>query len=592
VTDAVDRLAGEYLELLFEQFPTAATVFGRHEHDARLEELSVQGLDDFTRRLAELRRRVTAVRPADEEEAVDRDALAATVSDALLSEELERPWRRNPFEAATAVPAAILLLIARDFAPLEERLAAATARLEAAPAFLERARGLLDEPCPALWRQMAVGAAGGGAGFLDGTLGPLAAGTRLAGRVEAAAATAARALRQFAAWLQDDHAARFPADAPFAIGEAAQARKLREVHCFTTSPAEFVRLGEAQIAEVTEALAEQAARLAAGAGPGAAAGRRPAGGGAGRGAGGGAGQPGGGDAAGQPAGGPDRGGAGGPAGADWAGLLDRLKGDHPDAGGLLDAYRRELERLESFVFTEDLATNPEAAARVEPTPEFLRPVMGFAAYLPAGPFDAWQQGYFWVTPPPDEAGLRDHAHATIPAVAAHEGYPGHHLQMTSVNRLSSVTRRAIRSPVMIEGWGLYTEQLMADVGYYDDAARLAQLAMRLLRALRIVLDMELQAGALGYEAAVARAVSVAHLEESTARSEVARYTMTPTQPFSYLVGALELERLRDRTQARLGDAFHLRRFHDRVLSYGHMPPALVSRAVEAADAAELGGAQA
>jgi uncharacterized protein (DUF885 family) len=266
--------------------------------------------------------------------------------------------------------------------------------------------------------------------------------------------------------------------------------------------------------------------------------------------------------------------------------MDELKGDHPDAAGLLPAYRRELERLESFVFREDLATNPDAEARVEATPEFLRPVMGFAAYLPAGPFDSWQQGYFWVTPPPDEAGLRDHAHAIIPAVAAHEGYPGHHLQMTSVNRIPSLTRRAIRSPVMIEGWGLYTEQLMADVGYYDDAARLAQLGMRLLRALRIVLDMELQSGDLTYEAAVARAVSEARLEESTARSEVARYTMTPTQPFSYLVGALELERLRAASQVRLGDAFRLRRFHDRILSYGHMPPPLVARAITAADELE------
>jgi hypothetical protein len=559
VSDAVDRLTGDYLELLFERFPTAATVFGRHEHDARLEELSVEALDDFGRRLAELQRRVTALRPADQEEAVDRDALAAAIAEALLSEELERPWRRNPFEAATAVPASILLLIAREFAPLERRLADATARLEAAPAFLDRARRLLDEPCPALWRQMAIGTATGGAGFLESTLGPLAAGTPLAGRVEAAAATAAQALREFAAWLRDEHAARFPDDAPFAIGEAAQARKLREAHCFTTTPSEFAILGQAQIAEITAALEEQAAKL------------RPA-------AGAGEGRPG--------AGGPKAGAGAG----DWAAVLDELKGDHPDADGLLPAYRRELERLEAFVFQEDLATNPEADARVEPTPEFLRPVMGFAAYLPAGPFDDWQQGYFWVTPPPDEAGLRDHAHASIPAVAAHEGYPGHHLQMTSVNRLASVTRRAVRSPVMIEGWGLYTEQLMADVGYYDAGARLAQLAMRLLRALRVVLDMELQAGALDYEAAVARAVSVARLEESTARTEVARYTMTPTQPFSYLVGCLELERLRAATQARLGEAFHLRRFHDRVLSYGHMPPVLVARAIEAADASELGAA--
>jgi len=113
--------------------------------------------------------------------------------------------------------------------------------------------------------------------------------------------------------------------------------------------------------------------------------------------------------------------------------------------------------------------------------------------------------------------------------------------------------------------------------------------MRLLRALRIVLDMQLQSGDLTYEAAVARAVAEARLEESTARSEVARYTMTPTQPFSYLVGALELERLRAATRDRLGDDFRLRRFHDRILSYGHMPPPLVARAIEAADAAELGG---
>jgi uncharacterized protein (DUF885 family) len=535
VADAVAPLTTEYLDLIFEMFPTAATAFGRHEHDGRLEVVTAERLDDFARRLAELRDRVTAVVPADEEEAVDRDALAAAVSEALLAEEAERPWRRNPFEAATAVPAAILLLVARDFAPLEQRLAHAAERLEAAPAFLDRARALLDEPCPALWRQMAIGAASGGAEFLAGTLGPMAAGTPLAGRVETAAAAAAQALREFAGWLGDEHAARFPDDAPFAIGEAAQARRLREVHCFTTTPAEFARIGQAQIEELVAALTEQAAKLG---------------------------------------------------GSDWSAKLDELKADHPDAGGLLPAYERELERLEAYVFQEDLATNPDAMARVEATPEFLRPVMGFAAYLPAGPFDAWQQGYFWVTPPPDEAGLRDHAHAVIPAVSAHEGYPGHHLQMTSVNRISSLTRRAIRSSVMIEGWGLYTEQLMHDVGYYDDAARLAQLAMRLLRALRIVLDMELQSGELTYEAAVARAVSVGRLEESTARSEVARYTMTPTQPFSYLVGCLELERLRAASQARLGDAFRLRRFHDRVLSYGHMPPTLVARAITAADERE------
>ena len=151
---------------------------------------------------------------------------------------------------------------------------------------------------------------------------PLAAGTPLAGRVETAAAAAAQALRDFAGWLGNEHAARFPDDAPFAIGEAAQARKLREVHCFTTTPAEFARIGEAQIEEVTAALTEQAAKLG---------------------------------------------------GSDWSAKLDELKADHPDATGLLPAYERELERLEAFVFQEDLATNPDAVARVEATPSSSGP---------------------------------------------------------------------------------------------------------------------------------------------------------------------------------------------------------------------------
>jgi uncharacterized protein (DUF885 family) len=97
--------------------------------------------------------------------------------------------------------------------------------------------------------------------------------------------------------------------------------------------------------------------------------------------------------------------------------------------------------------------------------------------------------------------------------------------------------------------------------------------------------MELQTGAISYDDGVAKAVRVARISEPIARTEVARYTMTPAQPSSYLVGALELERLRAATQARLGAAFRYRDFHDRVLSYGHMPPTLVRRAVAAADGA-------
>ena len=535
VASAIDRLAREYLDFTFDFSPMAATSYGVHELDGLLDDLTEVNLDRWVRKLAGIDRRLRALGPRDPEEAADRDALAATVAEDLFIEEVERPWRRNPFRAASAIPEAILGLISLDFAPLEERLSNVALRLEATPRFLAQAKGLLDEPCPAMWRRMAIASASSGAGFLTSALGALAAGTSMAGRTEAAATRAAAALREFASWLENDHAKQFPVPAPFAIGEQAQARKLREAHCFETTPAEFVAIGEAQIGEVSAKLSEQAASLGA---------------------------------------------------DDWAAKLDELRRSHPSRADLLPTYRKEVERLEAFVFEHDLATNPDSPTVINATPEFLRTVLGFAAYYHSGPLDRSQQGYFWVTPPDDPDGLRDHSYATIPSVAAHEGYPGHHLQIMSVHQLDSLVRRVTRSPVMVEGWGLYTEQLMHDVGYYSEESKLGQLAARLFRALRIVLDMRLQSGDLTYEQAVAKAREVAHLSESTARSEVARYTMEPTQPFAYLVGCLELERLRADSQERLGDAFRLRRFHDRVLSYGHMPPTLVARAITAADATD------
>jgi len=535
VASAIDRLAREYLDFTFDFSPMAATSYGVHELDGLLDDLTEVNLDRWVRKLAGIDRRLRALGPRDPEEAADRDALAATVAEDLFIEEVERPWRRNPFRAASAIPEAILGLISLDFAPLEERLSNVALRLEATPRFLAQAKGLLDEPCPAMWRRMAIASASSGAGFLTSALGALAAGTSMAGRTEAAATRAAAALREFASWLENDHAKQFPVPAPFAIGEQAQARKLREAHCFETTPAEFVAIGEAQIGEVSAKLSEQAASLGA---------------------------------------------------DDWAAKLDELRRSHPSRADLLPTYRKEVERLEAFVFEHDLATNPDSPTVINATPEFLRTVLGFAAYYHSGPLDRSQQGYFWVTPPDDPDGLRDHSYAMIPSVAAHEGYPGHHLQIMSVHQLDSLVRRVTRSPVMVEGWGLYTEQLMHDVGYYSEESKLGQLAARLFRALRIVLDMRLQSGDLTYEQAVAKAREVAHLSESTARSEVARYTMEPTQPFAYLVGCLELERLRADSQERLGDAFRLRRFHDRVLSYGHMPPTLVARAITAADATD------
>ena len=220
MSDAVDRLSHEYLQLTYLASPITATSYGEHRFDDQLDDLTEENLDRYAADLGRLAGRLRAVAVDGPEEEADRDALLAEVAGRVLEHELERPWRRNPFMAAALVPASLLDLVARDFAPLEERMRNAASRLEATPRFLAQARDLLDQPCPRLWRQMAAAAATSAAGFLGEQLPQAAAGTALAGRVAEAATAAAAAMRDYAGWLSGEHAARFPDDAPFAVGEA------------------------------------------------------------------------------------------------------------------------------------------------------------------------------------------------------------------------------------------------------------------------------------------------------------------------------------------------------------------------------------
>ncbi|MBV8365479.1 MAG: DUF885 domain-containing protein, partial [Candidatus Eremiobacteraeota bacterium] len=162
----------------------------------------------------------------------------------------------------------------------------------------------------------------------------------------------------------------------------------------------------------------------------------------------------------------------------------------------------------------------------------------------------------------------------------HEGYPGHHLQLVVANKAPSLVRRLHDSTVFAEGWALYCEQLVLDEGFDEDPrTRLFQLKDQLWRACRVVIDVELHTGDMTFDQAVAMLVDVAKLEHVNAVGEVRRYTLYPTQPMSYLVGKQQIMDLREREKQRLGSAFSLREFHDRLLSQGTIPVALVESAL-------------
>ena len=229
-----------------------------------------------------------------------------------------------------------------------------------------------------------------------------------------------------------------------------------------------------------------------------------------------------------------------------------------------------------FVEGSGLATLPPGEElRVEPTPSFLRPVIPFAAYEPPAFFDEHQMGIYIVTR--QDGNLGEHNQASILNTSVHEGYPGHHLQFASANRNRSLSRllNAEHATELIEGWAHYCEQLMHEEGFSaGHEVRFVQLNDLIWRACRVIIDVELSSGRMGFADAVRMLTAEAAMTQVAAEAEVKRYTFTPGYQLSYLYGKHLLLDLRERRRSIEGADFQLRRFHDTLLSASAVPAAM------------------
>jgi len=261
-----------------------------------------------------------------------------------------------------------------------------------------------------------------------------------------------------------------------------------------------------------------------------------------------------------------------------------MKHDHPTSEGLLDYYRKAVDKARKYMVDHDLVGIPDwATLEVVETPAFLQSSIPYAAYSRPGPLDSAKVGHFYVTPvskhaKPEEAEAQLAAHNVydIPGTVWHEAYPGHHLQFVYAKDIRSKIRKLNDSPLLSEGWGLYCEELANETGYYTDKReRLMQLNWRLQRAARILLDVRLHTGAITYDDAVTFLVDQVKLNKPQAESSVNAYTQSPTYFPTYLLGMLEIHRIREKCRARLGARFTLREFHERFLAFGNVPPALI-----------------
>ena len=268
----------------------------------------------------------------------------------------------------------------------------------------------------------------------------------------------------------------------------------------------------------------------------------------------------------------------------WIEITTELKRDHPSNEGLLDMYQQEVDLAQAFVLEKDLVTVPEDEGFwVTWTPPFMWATVPFGWTHAPRPFEKDNKGFWRITPadpntPPEvqEQKLQGHNRCNARAVALHEGYPGHHMHFCVVKLLPSKIWRQFRDTVFVEGWGLYTEDLMWEVGYFTDPwVRLIQLVNALWRAVRVVVDVSMYTRAMPLQESIDMLVDVSRLERVNATSETVRYAATPTQAASYLLGKTLIMELRDAYKAKMGSALNLKAFHDRLFSYGAISPVLV-----------------
>jgi len=531
--DSLERIVERYIATVLTDHPVAATFLGVHDHDEELGDFSADALKQKTDHLRAILSDLEAL-PDDLgtlEERVDAAALRASLRRSIFEHDELRTMERSPSSYVSSALSGCNQLVLGDFAPLEDRARSLVGRLRQVPEVLRAMRENVTEP-PAVFATIGSEVARGGVAFMGAVIPGVAEQVpALRSDLESAGAEASEAFAGAAKHLERvaDESER-----PFHVGRDAYEWLLREYHMLDVDSNQLRDLGIGVLNETRERMNEVAGEID-----------------------------------------PD---------AAAHDVVDRLKNDHPTAEGLREHYASEMARARAFVADNDVVGfPPEEDLEVIDTPVFLRKLLPYAAYHPAGPFEAKQRGLFYVTPvdsslTPDEQErqLRGHSVHTIPIIALHEAYPGHHLQLTRSNLCRRKVRRVLWNNVFIEGWALYCEEMMKDAGFYPDArTRLGQLKETLWRAARVVVDVGLQLGEMSVDEAIDFMISEVSLERVNATAEVKRYTANPSQPMSYLVGKLAILSIRERYESRAGDAFDLKTFHDELMELGSVQPALV-----------------
>ena len=529
----LDHLERAVIDHVFRLQPSYAVGLGLHEYDGLVTDFRRSSTDAWAteadRLLAQLNGLDESGLPSDR--SVDRVLLRLLLESPLFDLRDARELDRNPMAYVGAI--SMTSYIARDYAPLPQRVQAIARTLDAVPGILAEGRRRLVGPLPKPFVELGL-AIGGGLPAHFAEAEEFAAKGGLAAIVQAGRARAEPEVAKFLEWLKHEELPR--ADPEFALGPARYQRLLAVREGITTPFAEIRAAGAADLARNQDRL-EAIARSE---------------------------------------------------GTTVGALFSRLNADHPPANRVLDVARDYVAETKRFVAEKRLVTIPEGATcRVEETPVWGR-ALSTASLNPPGPFDTTtSEGIYYVTPvdpawtpTQQEEWLRSFNHAMLRNITVHEVYPGHYLQFLHFRTTEgAMVRKVYLSPSFVEGWAHYTEQLAIEhgIGAGSHDAEVAQLHDALLRNCRLLASIGLHTGGMTLAEATALFQREAHFERLPAEREAIRGTFNP-EYFCYTLGKLAILEARSKF---LGPKFggNLTAFHDRVLAAGSPPIGLLERLV-------------
>jgi uncharacterized protein (DUF885 family) len=532
-----DKLTEDFLYGSLSLSPVSATATGYHVHngvplDELIDDYSPGGLEqlrtfykDFQLRAASL-----DVNKLDKEQRVDLDMMKNNAELALLELDTIQSYKHNPTVYVELIGNALYTPYMLNYAPIEKRFEQITKRLERVPALFNQAKlNLVD--APEVWNRVAREENDGNIELIDKTLRAAAPESQKT-LYAAAAAKALAAAREFNDFLAERLSAK-PSD--WRLGKEKYARKFALVLASGRTPEDLLAAAEADLKTVRAEMMKLAA----------------------------------------------------PKTVEQA--LNDVASQHATPDTYIAKAKETLAQATAFVKQKDLLTLPARSnLDVIETPEFMRGIYGVGGFNPAPPLEPQLGAFYWITPIPKswapdrvESKLREYNNYGLQELTIHEAMPGHYVQLEYANDVQPVSRRLLRTifanTPYVEGWAVYTQQMMSDAGYLNGSKELwLTFYKQILRVLaNTIIDIRLQTMGMTDQQALDLMIKDTYQEREEATAKLQRAQLSSCQLPTYFVGWKGWLDVREHYKQRKGSSYSLKEFNERALKESGVPlPAL------------------